>query len=182
MNSRWWRLPRTSTSRPTLRWTRRSPPCRRRSPPCRIPRWCARKRKWVRDVFRSMYKEKTFLEKVKSFREETHCEIYFIRRLTIQTPAHLLTCVAFNTVSENAFLITKSRYFDIIFGEINVQNKNCVTFSRYIIISELFLLSYILKSIHQLKTSTFGGRDDWLNGSSSSNGKPPCGRFQYLVE
>ena len=107
-----------------------------------------------------IYKEKTFLEKVKSFREETHCEISFIRRLTIQKPAHLLTCVAFNTVSENAFLITKSRYFDIIFGEINVQFKNCVTFSRYIIKGELFLLSYILKSIHQLKTSTFGGRDD----------------------
>ena len=95
-----------------------------------------------------IYKEKTFLEKVKSFREETHCEISFIRRLTIQTPAHLLTCVAFNTVSENAFLITKSRYFDIIFGEINVQNKNCVTFSRYIInVQRINISSFLLYNV-----------------------------------
>ena len=99
-----------------------------------------------------------FRESEPLWRGRTCCEIFFYRRLTIKNQRMCLA--AAYTVPENAFRITKSRYFDIIFGEINVQNKNCVTFSRYIIISELFLLSYILKSIHQLKTSTFGGRND----------------------
>ena len=59
----------------------------------------------------SEHQREDILEKVKLFWEETLCEtIFFTRRPTIKIQRTLFCAIY--TVPENAFHITKSRYFD----------------------------------------------------------------------